>query len=337
MRIRSKVGRLGAVIAAGLLAISGLTALPSSSQPAVAQQGCTPSEPNVIQFWINVSEFEDRGVTLCRGDLAEGPPPETPAALVQIVDFAAGAKLRLISEPVDPQSPPAEDSVYRKREAFEWFSYIQSNVPIPAPGRLFSTTNASFFTNTSDSETPLSLPELTRFKFPGSPVIDPVATFGLAFFDNSDPAWVGLKRGLRVGANLETTQNVELFDFPTNYDIADIADAFDLGATEGPACGIGVSCLDATVAFHPSYDSGEDSARRTYVGIDATNKVYVLAATVGLTFSEAQDILGSFGSVAEVQLDGGGSTQTFDISTGGFRSVIQRPVPDVLAVYLSPE
>lgn len=338
MSIRKKVGRFGTLIAATLLAISTLT-LPASTPPAYADDPCSPSWENAVPEWWGL--YDDRGVTLC-----DGGEFGFTHALLQIVDLGDGAKLRLVSDASDPLDPPAADNQYDKRRADDWYDWIKAgNVNSPSPSRLFSTTNASFFVDTSSSTTALSLPEMSTQYFSTCP-IPPGAcsiqtlTNGWAYGHHSDPAWDASKRGFRLGPPSASTQTAEIFGFDTHYDLFDIASAFDLLGTDGPACGNPGSCRDATVALDPLYGSGD--SRRTFVGLDASDRVYILTTHLGYTLSEARDILKSFGSVWEIQLDGGGSTQMYyrfpgDQLGDGIQSTVLREVPDVLAVYLSPE
>lgn len=332
MSIRRKVGRFRVLMAAVLLAISTLVAVPAAAPPAHAQQDpCTPSGPNIIQTWSVL--YDDRGVTLCGG--ATPTEPDLQLAYVQIVDLAAGAKLRLISDAVSGQPDfPTPGRLFNKRETYQWYDWIQSNVNTPAPGRLFSTTNASFFTNTSGSTTPLSLPELSG----GFPNL----TLGWAYGDNGDPAWDALKAALVIGNPNSTPQDVNIRGFPTNYNDFDVATVFNISGTDqSPIICDGTDCWDGTVAFDPLYQLVDPVARRTMVGVspgDPVTKVYILTTTnISVTLDQAQDIIKSFGSQLEIQVDGGGSTQMWSPLGGvGGTPPIGRALPDVFAVYLAP-
>ncbi|NDL59517.1 phosphodiester glycosidase family protein [Phytoactinopolyspora mesophila] len=340
MRFRRKGGWFRAVIAIigaaflaiGMLALPGSTQ-PPSTQPAPAQQGCTPNQPNGIPHWYNL--HDERGVTLCRGEVLSGPPPEVPAAVLQIVDLEAGANVSLVSEAVDIGSGASTDNEFYKRLAIDWFDWIESRAAAPAPSRLFSTTNASFFTDTSGDRTALSLPQdslqwPTDFPFPVAN-----RTYGAALGDHDDPAWGGLKRALKIGNPGNTPQFVSIEEFPTEYDEADVEATF--GGFMNPQCG-GGDCIYGTVGFQPLYEiSGPGVSGRTFVGVVPGSKMYILSLDTPVTIEDANEILQSFGSIMAIQLDGGGSTQMYAEGYVEIPSAIGRTVPDVLAVYLAPE
>nr|WP_246221306.1 phosphodiester glycosidase family protein [Phytoactinopolyspora mesophila] len=263
--------------------------------------------------------------------------------MLQIVDLEAGAKLRLVSEAVTLGAPPAGDNLFHKRTAEEWFGWIHSDLTqVLDPARLFSTTNASYFTDVSSDDTMLSLPGMTQQEIPGFPFPIHKTTYGWAYGCNvdpscetDDPAWDAAKRALVIGQPTGSTQEVLIKEFPTNYDVDDVEEAFVDGVP-------GLRFFDGTVAFQPLDEvSGPGTSRRTFAGTDGS-KVYILDTIVGFTVNDAQDIIRSFGSLTGIQLDGGGSTQMYYVNPdtqgdGGIWSHVGRTVPDVLAVYLGPE
>lgn len=289
-----------------------------------------------MQFWVPLSgsDHQDRGVTVCRGDFII-PKPDIPGAILQIVDLSAGAKLRLVSDFCEPTPTSCQisdttrhtDLQYHKRTPSDWFAWTQSNVDWPPSDRLFSTTNASFFTDTSGSTTKLSLPEYHNIVngYPNSGSAQ--YTWGWAFFNQDDDAWDALKRALTLGNAKITPQEINILEFPmhpTDQDVGSVVFNDSWG--------------DATVAFQPLYESGDLVNRRTFLGVSGDgSKVYILNMGSGDTVSETQDILLSFGSRTGIQLDGGASTQMYSPELGGYAlPVIFREVPDVLAVYLAP-
>lgn len=335
MTVRRKVGRFG-VLLGGALLTAGALVLPSSTQSAQAQDACTPDWETVAGDW-NVM-YDDRGVTLCRTSLVG-----TSLSTMQIVDLAAGAKVRLISD----HAAPRINSYYNKRQASEWFDWIPSNTDRPSPALRFSTTNASFFTLTSEPVTPFALPHTARQWYPDCPPLigeeSPCeythTQIAVAFDSPDNPDWHAPKRMLTIGdpdAQL-AEQDVEIGAFPTHYDILDVFD----GLTKGGAS------WDGTVGFDPLYEASGpgDESNRTYAAVNGS-KLYILTMTgvpvvAGFTVDEAKDVIESFAgsSANSIQLDGGGSTQMYaDWGEGplDISSYINRPVPDVLAVYLSP-
>jgi hypothetical protein len=354
-RLRAAQGQGNTRAAAGLpaeeevvgLAIGAHAAVPASTQPAVAQQDvCTPSGPNPVSTWKTI--VSTRGVTLCRGY----EPPGISKAWVQIVDLNAGAKIRLINEGC--QSCPYSDTYrftdyrYNKRTASDWFDWINRHVDTPEPGRLFSTSNASFFPDTEFNETsPITLPESHhKATFPDGSIYFH-HTWGWAFdtcphkprFCHDDARWKAPKIALSLADHTAPRQNVRMLPFPKHYRDKDVislqglADP-DFERLEG----------DSIVGLTPTF-VGEETARRTFVGVnhDIADTVYILNTNEFFTVGDAQSILESFGAVFTMQLDGGASTQLYgpDWNGDGDRdtlvgSYIGREVPDTLAVYLAP-
>jgi Phosphodiester glycosidase len=313
MLISGSARRSRAAIAR-VLAITALALVPAAAaaEPAFAVQGCPTTGVVDITGWQTVSST--RGVTVCRG-FATGPSNWT--ALVQIVGLADGAKLRLVSQYTPGQVHPLPTEwKFQKRTAEGWYNWIRAgNVQTPGTGRLLSTTNASFFADTSSSSSPLSLPEMTEAS---------IRSWGWAFNHNGDAAWNALKRKLVIGTPNYTPQSVRVSSFPTHYFATDIPEGFSGG-------------YDATVGFEPLFGSGSDCSRRTFLGVSGTT-AYLLTTRNCYTLSQAQSIVQRFSAGATtIQLDGGGSTQTYSNNINArFGSIVGRTVPDVLAVYTAP-
>ena len=297
--------------------VSMLTALiavvgPGSTGPAYAVQACpTTGVPGTdLTGWQSVHNA--RGVNVCRG-FASGVANWT--VLVQIVDLAANAKVRIISQYAAGQlNPPPAEWKFQKRTVDNWYSWISSNINIPGPGRLFSTVNASHFTDSSSSTTTmLSLPEVTS---------QSIRTWGYAIY-GTDRAWSAYKRKLVIGTPNALPQSVTIGSFPQHYSGSDVS---TLGGS-----------YDATVAFEPLVDDCPTCiARRTFVGVRGST-VYVLVTRNSYTPGQAQRILQHFGSLTGIQLDGGGSTAMYSNNINArFGSILNRAVPDVLAVYMAP-
>lgn len=314
---RKKVGRLGVLISALLLALTAV-AIPASSPPAVALEdnACTPSAPNALDNWELVRD--DHGVTVCAANWDD----DAEDALVQIVDLSAGAQIQILSDRVDPWEVATATNQYEKRNIIDWWNYLRFDFPGIYPNeRLVSTTNASFFINTSlDPSTALSMPERAN---QGGPAAH---TLGYAFADHGDAAWDRGKRVLRITGSA----NVQLTGFPTHYTESDVYNTF-------------IPAWKGTVGFGPFEGDTESESRRTFVGVSpvsGTTKVYILSTAVDMNLGEARHILETFGSDLEMQLDGGASTQTaLNQSPYGFDSyipLIGRKVPDVIAVYEAP-
>lgn len=338
MRIRRKLGRLEAVIAVTVLAAGTLVGAAVSAQPAAADAVCDPSfDVAGLHTWA--VDFNSRGVTLCQG--TDGT--NFNEAFVQIIDLSAGAKIRMIWDSCQPSAQCNQNEFLNAksnvRSASEWFDWIPNHVVVPDGSRLFSTSNASFFTDTSGAPSPLSLPFMDRRPSSLGGWYDN-ETYGAAYFHNDDPAWDAPKRYIGFDNPADTPQKVYFGDFPTHY-------------TENDLQGSGIFWLpgwpvdyDVTVGFTPDYDGGTGQAPRTFVGESADasgniTKLYILNTSINkpLTVTDAQALLESFGSEAEIQLDGGGSAQLdahTDLGEVGFASDASRKVPNALAVYLAP-
>jgi Phosphodiester glycosidase len=359
MRISKKVGRFRAVIAAVVLAIGALAAVPASTQsaiardtqPAAAQQDfCMPGFPNEVPNWAPRSL--GGGVILCEGTDTFG----LTDAWVQIVDLNAGAKVRLISEscPACPfdDTEDFSDLQYHKRTAPEWFDLIENKPPTspPSTGELFSTSNGSFFTDTSAGPaSPLSLPEESLIeKLPNGDALTE-STVGKAW-EGGDDAWDSPKRAISFGDHTASRQKVEMIlDFPMHYTRNDFLELVS-GVPPGECCVDWDRIYgDQTVGFTPDFVPGDLESRRTYVGVDssvgAANTVYILTTDADFSNEEAQIMLASFGAAVSVQLDGGSSTQLYgpDLDDDGEGDNLVTPfpdigrtVPDTLAVYLAP-
>jgi Phosphodiester glycosidase len=370
MRAHWKLGRFRAVIAAVVLAIGGLAAVTVSAQPAAASGPCTPSFSNAIASWSQVSlDHPATGVTLCRGEGNLG----AAAAWLQIVNMSQGASVRLIADPCSLTESCS--GKFHVRQADQWAAWIHTNPNInpsrdlgappahihPDSSRLFSVSNAAFFTDDTGPPSTLSLPffQTTRTD-PGSGynTID----FGSAQNNSNDPAWDDPKKAITIGDYTNVPQQVNMFLYPStcsdstncnHYQSTDVYGApfaAPFGGQTG-SCSVFPSTTcewDANVGFPPDFDivtgayHGTTTKRRTYVGIaggiNGNDHVYILDTVNEYTADQAQAILKSFGTTQEVQLDGGGSTQLY--ADGKFLEQAScqvvcfgRAVPLVLAVY----
>jgi Phosphodiester glycosidase len=323
MSVYRKVGRFRVVVSAVALAIVALAALPA--QPAVAEDACTDAVNSLV--WQTI--FNSRGVTMCLGNDSTAPEFD---AYVQIIDLNAGAKVRLESDACNQDGCPGEadpthaDLYYHKRTAGDWYDWIKSHETVPAASRLFSTSNASFFTTLSGDVSTLSLPESHNVN-PSTGELQ--YTWGGAYVHRDDPAWNNPKLAILLGNANTTKQNINMTSFPTHYTDSDVQSILfnDFWG-------------DATVAYPTTIGAG--ASPRTIVGVDedsGASKFYVLNTSKDFTITEAQQILSSFGATFTMQFDGGGSTQLYsngsylvDSDDIGF----DRVVPEALAVYLAP-
>ncbi|PZF84846.1 hypothetical protein C1I92_07225 [Jiangella anatolica] len=300
-------------LAAGLFAGVNLGA----AQPASALQQCPipGQQPPVagIEYWIE--QYYDRGVTVCWGmDTASGLPEL--AAVMQIVDLADGARVLLRADPECPCGIGSADQTFRKHTAEEWWN----------TWGYFSATNASFFTDATNPTTKLSLPEVTSGK---------IHSYGTAL--NGGPDATFPKVSLRIGGLDQAFQSVRLTNVPAAYTTANIDSHFGCGNTSGTNC----STIFGLVGFAPDANvTGPGPKRRTMLGTNAgsgvqASRVYILATVQSYELSEARAIMDYFGSQMEMQLDGGGSTQSIS-NYHQIDSYIFRPVPNALFVSSGP-
>jgi hypothetical protein len=287
-----------------------------------------------------------KGVALCHVGNIGGT-----MGWLQIADLGDGAKVRLHTD-VDPASPEPSayepDTLYRKRVAEEWYSWIRSLPSTeqyqpwlePSPTRLFSVTNATFFKDSdNDNETTLPLPLQTwahtetlgvafRNAYPRFPAEEWVFDTPRREEDYDAP-----KKALLFDAGFwgEETQQARVQSFPTAYEIEDIGAWYEEIETFYPA--------DAAVGFTPEYRVGEYS-RRNYVGVYG-DTVYVFVSQGEIRNSDASAAMQEIQpGMQVVQMDGGGSAQFYS-RYGEMDSSLpwpleNREVPNVLAIYSAP-
>ena len=295
--------RQAIVLAAALALVVGAT--PFAARTAFALQGCPAFGTSYIQSWSTA--YINRGVTMCLGIDYSGQA----AVWLQIVDFSAGAKMRVVSQVASGSTPGTPDTLFNKRSAYDWYNWISSNITTPPSSRLFSTTNASFFITTSGTTTALSLPEK---------MANSVRSQGYALTHHTDPAWPATKRKFALGDPNSTPQTFVSSTFPTSYTATDITNGFS-------------GYYDGTIALDALY--GDVFARKTMLGFNGS-RVYILTTLSLYYLSQARSILrDNFSTANEIQLDGGNSTQ-MNSNYGVLTSSSNRVVPDVLAVYLAP-
>lgn len=317
--------------------------LAATAQSASAYVPCPDYEIEAgeISYWSQLwppRGADAKGVTLCHGTglfYSKG--------YLQIADLNDGAKLRLVSE-IDLDSPPPGKlepyTRYYKRTADDWYSYIRGGgSSTPDPSRLFSTTNASFFSDTDGPSTNLPFPH--RFNHVHE-------TWGKTMYEEAwvkpapvcpDPEafdYCASKTLLRIGTTAETPQRVG---------VGRMLNFFDAGQAEvmlrdghsnyGPAW---PGAADATLGFNPFTQVGDSEARRNYIGTYG-NRVYIFTSDTKYTNQQMYDIMQAIQpGMVTMQLDGGGSAQ-FHSAYGWMDSnipIADRKVPDVLAIYRAP-
>jgi hypothetical protein len=302
-----EIRRRRALSAAVAISALVVAVLAGPAGPAQAQQGCTGSGVGIATWQLR---WASGGVTLCKGVDANG----VLAAYVTIVDQSLGAKMRIVSTVAAGQARGQSETRFDRRTVEAWYNNMGSFIGNPSSSKLFSVTNGAFFVDTSNPNTPLSLPEKTG---------NSSSSLGYALTHHADAAWAAPKREFAVSTPGQTPQGALISGFPTSYSATDAA----LG-----------NVWEGVVGFLPTYTVPGSAvfAKRTFVGwTPSTSRVYLLTTWANYTTTQANDILASYGAQLTMQLDGGGSTamnspRTFEcIGCGG------RPVPEVLAVFTS--
>lgn len=250
---------------------------------------------------------------------------------VQIVDLKAGARVRIVSEPHENLTLPY--ATFRNKTAFDWKSWVLTKYTSPTGGALQGVTNGSFFMEPPGQT-------ITRLSFP------------LKIGGSVQTSGQGCKVDATKPSGFDCTkpddrQKREL-GFYSGGAKAILANYNYVGTTYSSVSNELSSFSDGIVGLYPDLGYG-DKAPRTYVGARDTDgngdfdRLYILTFGQEITTAEATYILTSkFNTAANIQLDGGGSTQFESINYGSsirssdcayapIRNC--RPVPTALAVY----
>jgi hypothetical protein len=231
---------------------------------------------------------------------------------VHIVDLNV-ARVVIRTEP--KAGVGTKDALFQRRTVDEWWNYALNYTTSPTGGQLQAVINASFLTR-YENTTPLSFPQ----KVDGR-----VNTSG-ANPDNSGKRVLGLYAS-------GTKARIADYGYVGN----------DFKTTETYLSNVN----SALVGYSPDGGPTTDVSRKTYVGGRDTNgdgeldRLYILATTSEISKAAAIAILrDQYRTSANIQLDGGGSTQMKTRSGDSFGSkecAIPlrgcRGVPDVLAIY----
>jgi hypothetical protein len=326
MSIRRKVRGQRTVVAARILAASILLAVPGlvvrAGPAAAALQNC-PAPSNGFTWTL---QFQSRGVTLCSGQSSSS------SAVMQIIDFNAGAKVRVETTLPAGEQPGNPRTQFIKRSGGGWWDWIKALPTAPSGDRLFSVMNASFFIDTISSTTALSMPAWAS----GGAVSKGEAWFGL------NEAWNVPKKKLlfsRPDSATNPLQKADIVSFPMHYSSADVVNGIFGSSFAGDSGVVGYEPLATVTPPPPAI------AERNMVG-SSPGKLYTVQ-TGSTTLATAQSLLWSAGSTSEIQLDGGCSDQFFSNYAGDPYYIgwfwssspwpqCPRTVPNVLAVYVAP-
>ena len=312
---------------------------------------CPPPSPDQgIDHWNKIYPGiaePDRGVTLCVG--MGGALANEPYAYLQLISPDEGARIHLISDPQECPGPNGCTAAWQfpflKRTAEEWFTGMPDINTTLDPDQLFSVTNAGFFVEDRNDHptSPLSLPE-AKVELPGQQL----SSSGWALGNHDDPAWTALKEAAWITDPTQITyggQRVVMWDFGDRWTGA--YTEWDAQMyLRGPVGEDEPS--DGLVGFTMAQTGVDERARRTVLaeadGGSGLNDFVILSTAHAYTLPEVSNILDDIGALSydRMQLDGGGSTQTFN-KLGGTASLSSnspfelRKVPEVFAVYEAPE
>jgi len=308
---------------AGLCALFALT-LGLSAGTAQAALSCPARSIHpAIASWR--MDAQGNGVYMCRGRDSSG---NYMGVTVQMVDFTAGAKMRVMSEVAAGSPVGTASTQFVKRTSKQWYDWIKAgNVGTPPAAQLFSVTNASLFRPFLGNTSAMSFPQ-KKWNSITSTGEDPTCylidgSSAKRMFGLSDPRAAG-----RQNAYMNTFNQGCKADFNT-------------ASTQLSGY------FDAVVAYHPSYGDKTTTDKRTYLGTKnlggywtlPQDIAYVLTSTAPITNVRAREILtNDFGSMWTLQLDGGGSTQYYHGAyTDPYYPLGEtRAVPEVLAIYAAP-
>lgn len=326
MEVVSRLKKARRLLVTALLLVALVGGPFSTPLPAQAAAEFCPigSASPHISTWSEV--HRQKGVTHCVGTDWLG----FTVAHVQIVDFASGAKMRVMSEVASGSTPGLASTSFNKRTALEWFNWIHGQPATqPNPSLMYSTTSSAFFNNTNPNP-----PHVTTLSFPQKKW-NTLQTPG-ASPDTYDKRVFGLSNPTL------TPQQGYLMEFPYKGNVPATVDFYL------------TNFFDATVQLHPlSYADGQFSTdRRNVLGArrfdggwhGAQDRVYILSTQKGMTHDDARNILvNDFGTQWNMTLDGGNSTQMWTQSGWRLDSGLClvpgfgcRKVPEVIAIYHAP-
>jgi hypothetical protein len=285
--------------------IAGVSAFPEPAHAVVEQ---CPSG------WGLQSNADLRGYQMCKAGSGF-----TYSGWVQIIDLKAGGRVVLRSEKV--AGGTLQTARFVRRNADEWWNWTLNYTTSPSGGQLQSVVNASFFTDVSQTTSPLSWAQ----KKDG--VVESTGTQP----DNQSKRMLGFYSG---GAKALISDFTYLGNATTNI----------TNSMSSVSSGL-VSCAP-TACF-----SATDVNRRTFVGGRDTDgngdidRLYIFTTTSNLTLAQTVSILrDQFSTSANIQMDGGGSTQMWgnwdNFGSKGCWIPLPaygcRKVPNVLAIYAAP-
>jgi hypothetical protein len=327
-KTRTRIACLSAVCAVPL--VGGAAA----AAPASAAEACPTRATAPVVRWESLDRWQQKkAVSLCRGFDANG----ARVMDVQIVDFAAGAKMRIMSQPIWPGSSYTN---FSPLTAAYWASWMKSFVSTPSPDLLVSATNGApaHPTHVGANGVGMAFPQ-KKWNAIASLGADSACHFlpgsltsAKRYFGLSDPHGAGRQYPY-----------IDTFDDPCQSSTSSVTRGFSTYR------GQPVDLFDATVGFHPLYGDEASRQRRTFVGTRSTDGLwggtqdvaYLLTSDQPLTIGEARGVLtADFHTMYNVRLDGDGATQYS--APGLFGHGIDssdepdREVPEALAVYDAP-
>lgn len=306
----------------------------NAATPVRAAEVCPLTATAPVAKWQTVYSY--KAVTVCRGFDSSG----IAVGDVQVVDFEAGGKMRVMSEPEPGQTPGTHQTEFDRKTGMGWFFWVQENVTAPPAGQLFSTTSSAPFDLVGTGSATMKFPEKkwnALMSLGSDTACHTMPDTGMSakrFFGLSDPRVPGRQ-----------------FPYVGNYDDPCQSDAATVTSEFSTYQGAPVSLFDATVAFHPLYELNTGRGRQAFLGTRSTDglwtgtqdRAYVFTSSHSsssyLTVAEARALLvNDFQTMYNIQLHG---------PAAGYHSVLDgrlaeasaddmsgvRGVPEVLVIY----
>jgi Phosphodiester glycosidase len=296
-----------------------------------------------IQSWR--AAHTGRAVTVCHGLDGSGQL----VAVVQMVNFSAGAKMRVVSLPAASSGFGTPDTLFEKKSIRGWYDWTKANVTSPSGSLLLSVTNGAPFMSYTSEPDKMSFPQKKW---------NTITSTGAEMHDYND--YPGAP-GKRVFALSDPRSSAPQIPYIEPFGYGGRANELTVIAELAIYQGRPVRYFDATVALHPDYGNESEESEhyhdpRTYIATRDTtgrwsgdqNRVYLLTTRMSITIDDARLILvEDFKAMYTMQLDGGGSTRFYGCNDGcpsegrcyqeSFPDQqAGRPVPEVLAIYDAP-
>lgn len=174
-------------------------------------------------------------------------------------------------------------------------------------------------------------PKQSLHAFYNSCEVKPAIVANGGFFSGDDACFNFIDEGIVIAEEQDCFEGIGVINGEVKF--GDIRkDKFDDFISAYPVLIKNGKPFDTTTTSHLDY-----RARRTILAYDA-EKVYIIAIeSPGMNFAEVKDLLVYLNVEYAVNLDGGGSTKILHNGKSITSSFHNRPVDNVVAVYLKPQ